>query len=102
MPDPLVDYGLGDQVYLTAKYPPRIEISNQAVRVFGMDITIDDEGNERLGSASAFSTSKIALSPDLMRDMRESPSGSTRSNPTTRGRASSGRTRRAPSQSALA
>jgi hypothetical protein len=50
VPDPLVDYGLGDQVYLTAKYPPRIQISNQAVRVFGMDITIDDEGNERLGA----------------------------------------------------
>lgn len=50
VPDPLIDYGLGDQVYLTAKYPPRISISNQAVRVFGMDITIDDEGNEKLGA----------------------------------------------------
>jgi len=50
VPDPLVDYNLGDQVYLTAKYPPRIKISNQAVRVFGFDINIDDEGNEKLGA----------------------------------------------------
>jgi hypothetical protein len=50
VPDPLIDYGLGDQVYLTAKYPPRLSLSNQAVRVFGMDITIDEEGNEKLGA----------------------------------------------------
>jgi hypothetical protein len=48
-PDPLFDYGIGDQVYLTAYYPPRVSIQNQAVRVFGMDITIDDNGNETLG-----------------------------------------------------
>ena len=50
VPDPLIDYGLGDQVYLTAEYLPRIQIQNQAMRVFGMDITIDDEGNEKLGA----------------------------------------------------
>ena len=50
VPDPLIDYGLGDQVYLTAVYPPRIQIYNQALRVFGLDIQIDDEGNERLGA----------------------------------------------------
>lgn len=50
VPDPLVDYGLGDQVYLTAVRPPRVLIQNQAVRVFGLDINIDDEGNEKLGA----------------------------------------------------
>ena len=49
VPDPLVDYGVGDQTYLTAKYPPRVIVEGQGVRVFGMDIQIDDEGNERLG-----------------------------------------------------
>jgi hypothetical protein len=48
-PDPLVDYGLGDQIYLTARYRKRLSIQNQAVRVFGMEIDIDENGNEKLG-----------------------------------------------------
>lgn len=49
VPEPFVDYGLGDQVRFTAKWPPRINIENQAVRVFGLGVTIDDNGNEKLG-----------------------------------------------------
>ena len=50
VPEPFVDYTVGDQVFLTAKLDPRIEIENQGVRVFGMSVQIDEEGNERLSA----------------------------------------------------
>ena len=49
VPEPFVDYGIGDKVYFSAHWPPRVDISNQAVRVFGISMTIDEEGNERPG-----------------------------------------------------
>lgn len=50
VPEPFVDYNVGDRVLLTAKLLPRLTIENQAVRVFGISVTIDEEGNERLGA----------------------------------------------------
>jgi ribosomal protein L5 len=40
---------VGDQVHLVAKHSPRVNV-DQMVRIFGMDIQIDNEGNERLGA----------------------------------------------------
>lgn len=48
VPEPFVEYNLGDQVGFVAKQPPRISIDQQ-VRVFGISVSIDAEGNERLG-----------------------------------------------------
>ena len=42
------DYDIGDIVYLTAKYGA-LNIERQAVRVFGVSIDIDNEGNEKIG-----------------------------------------------------
>lgn len=49
VPEPFVDYRVGDQIRVTAKHPKRGDILNQAIRVFGMNVTIDDNGNEILG-----------------------------------------------------
>jgi hypothetical protein len=50
VPEPFVDYRPGDQVRLTAIHPPRVDIRGQAIRVFGMSITIDEQGLARLGA----------------------------------------------------
>lgn len=47
VPEPFVDYRIGDHVYLSAN-TPRFSVSHQAVRVYGMNISIDDNGTERL------------------------------------------------------
>jgi len=44
VPEPFVDYRLGDQCRLTAVHPPRVNIRGQAIRIFGFGITIDDNG----------------------------------------------------------
>lgn len=49
-PRPLVDYGVGDRVYLTARYGDVLEVEDQPARVFGMDINIEDNGAERVNS----------------------------------------------------
>jgi hypothetical protein len=55
VPEPFVDYDLGDRVYMRAILPPRVNVQNAAgtgplgVRVFGMGVSIDDNGMERLG-----------------------------------------------------
>lgn len=48
VPEPFVDYKIGDQVYFTAKAEKRINIERQAIRVYGMKLTVDAEGNENL------------------------------------------------------
>lgn len=48
VPEPFVEYDIGDQVSLVAQQPPRISIEKQ-VRVFGISVAIDPEGNEKLG-----------------------------------------------------
>jgi hypothetical protein len=50
VPRPFDDYDIGDQVRMSALHLPRINIVDQAVRVFGLSITIDEEGNEILGA----------------------------------------------------
>lgn len=50
VPQPLIDYGIGDKVMFTAIKPPRIAIQGQAVRVYGMTINITDEGNEKVSA----------------------------------------------------
>jgi len=50
VPEPFVDYRQGDQIYVSSVYEPRNSIFRQAARVFGMNVSIDDNsGNERLG-----------------------------------------------------
>lgn len=51
VPEPFVDYRVGDQVKLVAKHAARLNV-NTGVRVFGMNVSIDEEGNERLGALS--------------------------------------------------
>jgi hypothetical protein len=48
VPEPFVDYRLGDHVYVTARNTARIQINKQAVRVFGITVSIDDQGSERI------------------------------------------------------
>jgi len=43
------DYNLGDKVYLTAKRDEE-EILNQGIRLFGLTLTIDENGNEKVSS----------------------------------------------------
>ena len=47
-PEPFIDYQLGDKVEFSAKHLPRISIDKQAVRVFGLSISISEEGNPRI------------------------------------------------------
>ena len=47
-PEPFTDYDLGDTVYFSGKLG-RLTVENQAVRVFGLSISIDDNGVERVG-----------------------------------------------------
>lgn len=55
IPEPFIDYTVGDKVYFSAKSDPneqgqrRIDIRRQAVRIFEMNVNIDDNGNENLG-----------------------------------------------------
>lgn len=50
VPEPFVDYRLGDHVYVSANVAPRIIISHQSVRVYGITITIDEAGSERVST----------------------------------------------------
>jgi hypothetical protein len=43
------DYDIGDTVYFSVKYG-RLQLTKQAVRVFGASISIDEESNERIQS----------------------------------------------------
>lgn len=47
VPQPFVDYGLGDTVYFSVD-KGRMQVSNQAVRVFGLSVSVDDEDNETI------------------------------------------------------
>lgn len=50
VPEPFVDYRLGDHVYVSVSGVPRISISHQSVRVYGISITIDEAGSERVST----------------------------------------------------
>lgn len=50
VPEPFVDYNVGDQVALFAKHGERIKVDNLPVRIFGINIDISDDGTERVSS----------------------------------------------------
>ncbi len=45
VPEPFVDYEIGDIVYLGANRG-RLKLDSQAIRIFGISVSIDEEGNE--------------------------------------------------------
>lgn len=45
------DYFIGDKIRFSAHYGP-LQVSGQAVRIFGVNFSIDSEGNERITSLS--------------------------------------------------
>lgn len=48
-PEPFVDYREGDQIRVSGRYLPRVNVSRQAARVFGLSVSIDDDtGNEQI------------------------------------------------------
>lgn len=49
VPQPFDAYGIGDIIYFSAK-KGRINIDNQAIRIFGMTVSIDDNGVETVSS----------------------------------------------------
>lgn len=49
-PQPFVDFGIGDKVEFSAKHGDRVRIDKQGVRVFGMTISITEEGNEKVSA----------------------------------------------------
>lgn len=49
VPEPFVDYDLGDKVYFSARTARRVSIQKQGVRVFGINVGINDDGNEEIG-----------------------------------------------------
>lgn len=54
-PQPFVDYNVGDAVEFSAR-KGRVHVDKQKVRVFGVTVSITDEGNEKLG--------ELQLTPD--------------------------------------
>jgi hypothetical protein len=51
VPEPFEEFEVGDQVFVSAKRPPRINISKQGMRTFNMNVSIDNSSNsETLGS----------------------------------------------------
>lgn len=53
VPEPFVEYDIGDQVTFMAIHEPRIRTVQQ-VRIFGMSISIDEEDNERINSLQIY------------------------------------------------
>jgi len=49
VPEPFVKWRVGDQVRLTAVHEPRVDIRGQAIRVFGISLTIDENGVPTIG-----------------------------------------------------
>lgn len=48
VPEPFVEYNVGDWVYLNAKHGKRLNVNKQRVRVFSMSVAWDDNGNETI------------------------------------------------------
>lgn len=53
IPEPFVDYDIGDQVRFRALKEPRIDVSG-SFRVFGMSVSITDDGNETIGELQIY------------------------------------------------
>lgn len=58
VPEPFVDYLIGDQVNFVANKPPRIlpSVDSGQFRVFGMSISIDNDGNETIGELQIYAS----------------------------------------------
>lgn len=50
VPEPFIDWRVGDQVRLTAVHPPRVNIRGQAIRIFGLSMSINENGLATLGA----------------------------------------------------
>jgi hypothetical protein len=50
VPEPFVDYTIGDRVRYNAYVPPRVDIRRMQVRVFGFNVSITDEDDEKLAA----------------------------------------------------
>lgn len=50
VPEPFVDYTLGDRLRYNAYVPPRVDIRRLAVRVYGFNVSITDENDEKLAA----------------------------------------------------
>jgi hypothetical protein len=50
VPEPFVDYRLGDTTRFSAVLKPRVSIKGQQARIFGMSVSIEDSGVERLNA----------------------------------------------------
>jgi hypothetical protein len=48
VPEPFEDYDIGDLVHFSAKWGKRVNINNQLSRVFGMTVSITDDGIEEI------------------------------------------------------
>lgn len=53
VPEPFNDYDIGDVVRFRAISPPRVNV-NGSFRVFGLNISITDDGNENIDSLSVY------------------------------------------------
>lgn len=53
VPEPFVDYNIGDQVKFRAFKSPRID-ENGTFRIFGINVSIDEEGNETIGELQIY------------------------------------------------
>lgn len=53
VPEPFTDYDIGDVVRFRAISPPRVNV-NGAFRIFGLNISITDDGNENIDSLSIY------------------------------------------------
>jgi hypothetical protein len=58
VPEPFVDYIIGDQVNFVANRPPRIDpaVDSGQFRVFGMSISIENDGNETIGELQIYAS----------------------------------------------
>lgn len=52
-PEPFVDFDIGDTTYLTARRDEFI-VDEQAIRIFGMDLSIGDDGSETVNTLKTY------------------------------------------------
>jgi hypothetical protein len=53
LPEPFTDYDIGDIVKFRAVRAPRVNI-NGSFRIFGLSISVTDDGNENIDSLSVY------------------------------------------------
>ena len=50
VPEPFIDWRVGDQVRLTAVHQPRVNIRGQAIRIFGVSLSVNENGIATFGA----------------------------------------------------